>query len=581
MNCRFDYIDNNVKNKSYADKLTNLVLDTWKLLINSNLFTRKNNSLLFNKENTINRERQEELISNLNSNHSTPIIFNKENKVVVDVSGLIDMTNNAKFENTDLFNSFVNSIYDNYEKTGIIQQYTNDLFSTKEIVINRDYEAINDLFEENPELANQVYELLGFEVANLPITPKQKHQAIQIYIKYLASVSNNNNPTSITEYIANNTPDKLRLVDTIQVTNDTYMIIEKDKDILSQIEAYTNYKLLGNKYGDYLIKSNLYDNYLEYLDDKNNYIPTLILPIGISGSGKSTWINSLINKDDYAIISPDEIRKELTGSISDQSKNIDVFQIADKLMYDSLRQKKPTIIDATNLNTVFRRKLINEVLAKYPNTKIYYKFMASNPIISKQRIAKDIANNRDRANVPFDIIDRQYDQYLQSLVDVKEEPLIDYDTIIHSYNQLQDLVSLDNIHADLLFNSIPKSNNTDIYDYGSPEQLSQFKELYSDLDSISTKMKWLEYINYKPSELLVKDVPYLLKAFPNQREEKVNKVLNDIYNEQQYLLYINSLKQELIDNFDAYSPILNRIGIYTFDDLNNYDNNTLLKDLCQ
>ena len=73
----------------------------------------------------------------------------------------------------------------------------------------------------------------------------------------------------------------------------------------------------------------------------------------------------------------------------------------------------------------------------------------------------------------------------------------------------------------------------------------------------------------------------MFKAFPNQGEERVNKVLNDVYNEQQYLLYINSLKQELRDNFDDYSPILNRIGIYTFDDLNNYDNNTLLKDLCQ
>lgn len=579
MNCRFDYIDNNVKNKSYADKLTNLVLDTWRTLINSNLFTRKDSSLLFSKENTINRGRQEELISTLNSNHSAPIIFNKENKVVVDVTGLIDMTNNTKFENTDLFSSFVNSIYDNYEKTGIIQQYTNDLFSTKEIVVDKDYEAIKNLFEENPELANQIYELLGFEVANLPITSVQKHQAIQIYIKYLNSVSNNN-PTSITEYISNNTPDKLRLVDTIQVTNDTYMIVEKDNEILPQIETYTNYKLLGNKYDDYLIKSNLYNSYLAYLDDKDNYTPTLILPIGISGSGKSTWINNLINKDYYTIISPDEIRKELTGSISDQSKNIDVFRITDELMYDSLRQEKPTIIDATNLNTMFRRKLISEVLNKYPNTKIYYKFMTSNPIISKQRITKDIANNKDRANVPFDIIDRQYDQYLQSLKDVKEEQLYNYDTIVHSYKQLEEMLALDNVHTDLLFNSIPKST-TNVYDYSTREQLTQFKSMYDNLDSIGTKMKWLEYINYKPTELLVKDVPYLFKAFPNQGEERVNKVLNDVYNEQQYLLYINSLKQELRDNFDDYSPILNRIGIYTFDDLDNYDNNTLLKDLCQ
>ena len=52
----------------------------------------------------------------------------------------------------------------------------------------------------------------------------------------------------------------------------------------------------------------------------------LILPIGISGSGKSTWINSL-DKDKYTIISPDMIRKELTGDVSDNSRNLEIFKI--------------------------------------------------------------------------------------------------------------------------------------------------------------------------------------------------------------------------------------------------------------
>ena len=45
----------------------------------------------------------------------------------------------------------------------------------------------------------------------------------------------------------------------------------------------------------------------------------LIIPIGISGSGKSRLYN--LNYQDYVKICPDDIRKELTGSISDQSKN--------------------------------------------------------------------------------------------------------------------------------------------------------------------------------------------------------------------------------------------------------------------
>jgi hypothetical protein len=54
---------------------------------------------------------------------------------------------------------------------------------------------------------------------------------------------------------------------------------------------------------------------------------SLILPIGISGSGKSTWINSL-PKNQFKLVSPDLIRKELTGNISNQENNSKVFSIA-------------------------------------------------------------------------------------------------------------------------------------------------------------------------------------------------------------------------------------------------------------
>ena len=136
MKCRFNYIDNNIKNKRFADKLTNICIQTWKELINSNLFRRKNNSLFFSKLSTINRQKQEELISLLNSKHNATIIFNDNDKVVVDVSELFskEPVENNDLQNTDIYKSFVKRIYDNYEKTGIIQQYTNDLFSTEEIV---------------------------------------------------------------------------------------------------------------------------------------------------------------------------------------------------------------------------------------------------------------------------------------------------------------------------------------------------------------------------------------------------------------------------------------------------------------
>jgi predicted kinase len=43
----------------------------------------------------------------------------------------------------------------------------------------------------------------------------------------------------------------------------------------------------------------------------------IILPLGTSGSGKSTWINSL-PADRYVVISPDEMRVEFTGDMNDK-----------------------------------------------------------------------------------------------------------------------------------------------------------------------------------------------------------------------------------------------------------------------
>ena len=58
------------------------------------------------------------------------------------------------------------------------------------------------------------------------------------------------------------------------------------------------------------------------IDKRIKYMAKLVLPIGISGSGKSY----IYNRDykDCVQVSPDLIREELTGDISNQSKNKEV-----------------------------------------------------------------------------------------------------------------------------------------------------------------------------------------------------------------------------------------------------------------
>lgn len=57
---------------------------------------------------------------------------------------------------------------------------------------------------------------------------------------------------------------------------------------------------------------------------------TLIVTSGISGAGKTTFLNK--NFKNVPCVCPDDIRKEVTGDVSDQSKNPLVWKIA----YDRL-----------------------------------------------------------------------------------------------------------------------------------------------------------------------------------------------------------------------------------------------------
>lgn len=119
----------------------------------------------------------------------------------------------------------------------------------------------------------------------------------------------------------------------------------------------------------------------------------------------------------YIVVCPDDIRREITGSISDQSANNEVFTVVDSRIKEILENGGKVIYDATNVNTRFRR----EFLRKYSKYNIACKLFKSNPEISKERIRKDIENNVDRSNVPDFVIDRQYQMYLQTLNDIKDE----------------------------------------------------------------------------------------------------------------------------------------------------------------
>lgn len=85
----------------------------------------------------------------------------------------------------------------------------------------------------------------------------------------------------------------------------------------------------------------------------------LYVTIGISGSGKSTYLNKNFNKD--VIISPDNIRRDLTGDINNQTQNKLIWEsMVPELIIQKLNKYNEVALDATNLNASNVKSLESE-----------------------------------------------------------------------------------------------------------------------------------------------------------------------------------------------------------------------------
>lgn len=137
----------------------------------------------------------------------------------------------------------------------------------------------------------------------------------------------------------------------------------------------------------------------------------IIVPIGISGSGKTRLYN--MRYSDLTLVSPDLIRKELTGSISDQRKNREVFEEVDRRVADLVKKGESFFYDATNVNSEFRKKFVEQF--RGTDVKVIYVVLPADIQVSYIRIKQDLKNNVDRSNVPFEVLMRQKGFYNQSL----------------------------------------------------------------------------------------------------------------------------------------------------------------------
>lgn len=255
---------------------------------------------------------------------------------------------------------------------------------------------------------------------------------------------NEQNIKDILKFLKTNVPKSESLEQTIFFTNrkDKADFIKKLKDIkiikhydddpheIETINKETNTEgelmEISNK-----LKEEWKDEYgvdWDYEEPKNEYdynglrwdagdfcesdeLPILLLTVGIPGSGKSTWIKK--HSKGFEIVSPDEIRKRLTGDISDQSQNGLVFKIARDNITKRLNDGKNVIFDATNVDTATRKKFVKEL----PKAQLQAKLFDIEPKEAKARIKK----RKEGSEVPDDIVDTMHKQYLHTKDVIEKE----------------------------------------------------------------------------------------------------------------------------------------------------------------
>lgn len=148
-------------------------------------------------------------------------------------------------------------------------------------------------------------------------------------------------------------------------------------------------------------------------------MPKLIACFGIPGSGKTTWALEYLNSNPLTVrICADDIRKEITGSISDMSQDKFVWQQVRYRVNYALNNGHEVILDATNVKRANRNAIIKLLPA---GTEVVFKVFEIDPETAKERIKQDLLNKVDRSRVPNEVVDRMYQDFLENIDEIKRD----------------------------------------------------------------------------------------------------------------------------------------------------------------
>lgn len=203
----------------------------------------------------------------------------------------------------------------------------------------------------------------------------------------------------------------------------TYTIVKKHMNDPKKYDIPAKFFVWADKNESkrlYSSESNKVERFINKCKEKQLYLKQkfsrkkVILLIGISGSGKSTYINK--NFDEKYVICPDEIRRSL-GNINDMTNNGKVWKLTKSIMQGKLDTYGKVVLDATNVNKWLRIQFMAQFNGCHKEAIVF-------PVeldVAIERVNRDIRSGIARSDVPATVIRNQFKLFNKGALSVYNE----------------------------------------------------------------------------------------------------------------------------------------------------------------
>lgn len=153
--------------------------------------------------------------------------------------------------------------------------------------------------------------------------------------------------------------------------------------------------------------------------------PSLVVLVGPAGAGKSTFARTFFRPTE--VVSSDAIRAMLTDDPGDQGASAEAFAILAQVLSGRLSRRLMTVIDATNLRAVSRRRWLR-LAARFGLSSVAIVFdlpdqlyVAQNEMRPDRQVERDVVAQQTELlrRAVTDVADEGFDQ-----VHVVREPFV-------------------------------------------------------------------------------------------------------------------------------------------------------------